>query len=218
MNAPAYTLPSEQITGVTSREAEPTPATYERDQQGEQHADAQYVELPAHDDEDIEAHLHRNLSRGATDIPDDPPAYTPTPTSTSTSTSMQQKPESEVVAQVNELNADFSSLPLLQTHNSVIDRDLAELSSALTSIKMGDSGARFAAKRAGKQLVRDIWEMEQERIRERREAHEMARGGGCCGKGRGPGGMSRDERKMIKEQMKEVKKLVKEEVKAKRRH
>ena len=90
-----------------------------------------------------------------------------------------------------------ASLPILQTRDAAIERDILTLDAAITPYRLGQRGAKCKANRARKQLVRDLWAMEE------------AKYGGCCN-------MSCREKKVLKAQIKAVKRAVKVEIKAAR--
>ena len=161
-------LPGQQITGITRRnEKDQLPSVYFNDDK-----------VPLTSEKEIEVGLNRV---------EEPPAYT-----------ARNSPRSGVAApvssQIHDINAEFAALPVLQSHarTPVIEQDIANLSNALASAKLGECGGRCAAKRAKKQLVRDLWEAERAKFT----------------------AMSRDDRKIVKAQLKGVKRTLKAELKA----
>ena len=165
---PSRHLPGKQITGITSRnEKDQLPPVCLIDDK-----------IPLTSEKEIEAGLNRV---------EEPPAYT-----------AQDTPRSDVTApvssQIHDINADFAALPVLQSHarTPVIEQDIVNPSNAMASAKLGECGGRCAAKRAKKQLVRDLWEAERAKFT----------------------AMSRNDRKMVKAQLKGVKKTLKAELKA----
>lgn len=98
-----------------------------------------------------------------------------------------------ITSQITSLNSTFASLPILQSssNQTLIQKDISNLENAMAAVRMGECGGRCAAKRAGRQLVRDLWDVESERR----------------------GAMGRKAWKQeMKGEMKEVKRLVREEV------
>lgn len=161
-------LPGRQVTGITSRkEKAQLPPVYPND-----------AKVPLISEKEIEAGLNRV---------EEPPAYTP-----------RDSPRSDVAvpvsSQIHDINANFAALPILQSHarTPVIEQDIVNLSNAMASAKLGECGGRCAAKRAKKQLVRDLWEAERVKFTT----------------------MSRDDKKMVKAQLKGVKRTLKAELKA----
>jgi hypothetical protein len=131
----------------------------------------------------------------------EPPAYTPRASPADNQhMGLPQIPPAHVPvsSKVQDLNADFSALPILQSRTSAVIQDIEILSHAMASIKMGDHKSKHDAKRATKQLLRDVWAQE--------EVRQAGRGTGCRGR------MSCEEKKRLKAQLKGLKYMVKEEV------
>lgn len=130
---------------------------------------------------------------------EDPPAYTPraAPPNNGNNTTYDSPLPPQAQAQHLAQHPTFTTLPILQTPalqlSPNISADITHLSSALKSLQLGERGARCAAKRAGKQLARDLWEVEM-----------MKRGGQRH--------MSCAEKKMVRAQIREVKGAVRGEI------
>ena len=168
MSSSTRDLGGQQVTGVVSRnEKDQLPPVYPND-----------AKVPVASEKKIEAGV---------DSVEEPPAYTP-----------HDSPRSGVAvpvsSQIHDVNANFAALPILQSHarTPVIEQDIANLSNAMTSAKLRECGGRCAAKRAKKQLVRDLWDAERSKF----------------------GGMSWEDKKMVKAQLKGVKRTLKAELKA----
>jgi hypothetical protein len=131
---------------------------------------------------------------------DEPPAYTPdasTPTTEARGTAPTEHLHTQ--AQYLSQHPGFAAFPILQNPTPAVSGDLSRLGNALASMQFGERGSKCAAKRARKQLVRDLW-----------AAEELKRGGRCS--------MSCGERKMVKAQMKAVKGAIREEIRGMRRY
>ena len=121
---------------------------------------------------------------------DEPPAYTARDLP-----QLQQHVKDIVAADAPDREHGVADSTPLQSWNSTIERDLVELRVAIVSYRDGESGAKCRAKRAGKQLVRDLWAVE-----------EVKRGGYSK--------MSWGEKKEVKARVKALKHAVKAEIRA----
>jgi hypothetical protein len=92
----------------------------------------------------------------------------------------------------------FSSPPI-PTSQSILERDIKVLGAAIQSFIAGEPGAKWKAKVAKKELVRNY-----------RAAKEAEHGGYR--------GMTCSEKHAVKAQVREVKRTVKEEIRNMRRH
>lgn len=122
---------------------------------------------------------------------EDPPAYTPH--ASHPINSLPPQAQAEALAQ----HPTFTTLPILRSPtiqlSPNISADITHLSSALKSLQLGERGAKCAAKRAGRQLARDLWEVEVMKLGGQR-------------------GMSCAERRMVRAQIREVKGAVRGEI------
>jgi hypothetical protein len=161
--------------------------------------------IPRHNDLPVYSNPHNVHFKDEKEIDplldhiDEPPAYTPD-ASTPTNEVRGMTPGEHLPTQAQNLSQHpgFAAFPVLQNPTPAVSGDLSRLGHALASMQLGERGSKCAAKRARKQLVRDLW-----------AAEELKRGGRC--------GMSCGERKMVKAQMKAVKGAIREEIRGMRR-
>ena len=96
-----------------------------------------------------------------------------------------------VSSQIRDVNTSFAALPILQQNQTqAVSQDITNLNNAIASMSLGERGSRCAAKRAKKQLVRDLWDAEKTRY----------------------GAMGCAERKELKAQIKGVKHALRAEI------
>ena len=170
-------LGGQQVTGVTRRnEKEQHPPVYHND-----------GKVPITNEKEVEPDL---------DGVEEPPPYTP-PDNAQAGAAPSAHAQPPISTQIYDVNANFAALPILQSHprTPAIERDVADLSNAIASAKLGECGGRCATKRAKKQLVRDLWETERTKFR----------------------AMNRADKKMVKARFKAVKRTLKAELKAEMR-